>query len=188
MTTERLVLRPFCDEDRSPFAELQQHPLVVEFMGHRPDQAECDAALAHMGEGCAPPCGYWAVDLVGGSSCIGLVSLNPVDPSLPPAPGLEISWRLHPDHWDQGYATEAAAAVLDHGFSDADTEEIIAFRAAVNLRSQGVMLRLGLVQDETGDFDHPRLPPDSSLRPHVVYRIRADEWQMASQGPPTLIS
>ena len=22
-----------------------------------------------------------------------------------------------------------------------------------------------------GDFDHPRVPPDSALRPHVLYRI-----------------
>lgn len=189
MATKRLVLRPFSEEDRTPFTELQQHPLVVEFMGQRPDQAECDAALAHMTEDTRPAgCGYWAVDLVAGSNCIGLVGLNPVDPTLPPGPGLEISWRLHPDYWGRGYATEAAAAVLDHGFSDAGSPEIMSFTAAINVRSQALMRRLGLVRDESADFDHPRVRPDSRLRPHVVYRIRSDEWQAAAPGRPTLIS
>jgi RimJ/RimL family protein N-acetyltransferase len=126
--------------------------------------------------------------VVGGSSCIGLVGLTPVGPTRPPGPGLEISWRLHPNHWGHGYATEAAAAVLDHGFVDGGTREIMAFTAAINERSQSLMRRLGMVRVQSGDFDHPRVPPDSRLRRHVVYRIGADQWQSASQEPPTLFS
>jgi RimJ/RimL family protein N-acetyltransferase len=182
------VLRPFSDADRSPFTELQQHPLVVEFMGRRPSQAECDAALAHLEEDRPRPCGSWVIDVVGGPGCIGLVGLSPVEPTMPPGPGLEISWRLHPDYWGHGYGTEAAAAVLDHGFVDGGTPEIMAFTAAINERSQALMRRLGMVRDHSGDFDHPRVPPGSGLRRHVVYRIGSDEWRSASQGPPTLVS
>jgi RimJ/RimL family protein N-acetyltransferase len=30
---------------------------------------------------------------------------------------VEIAWHLHPDVWGHGYATEAAAALLQHGFA-----------------------------------------------------------------------
>jgi RimJ/RimL family protein N-acetyltransferase len=38
-----------------------------------------------------------------------------------------------------------------------------------NLRSQGVMQRLGMVRMAERDFDHPLLAPDHPLRRHIVY-------------------
>ena len=84
---------------------------------------------------------------------------------------MEIGWRIHPAHWGQGYATEAAAASRDHGFAGG-LEEIVAFTAAGNLRSQAVMRHIGMVRDPAADFDHPALPADNPLRPHVLYRAR----------------
>ena len=51
-------------------------------------------------------------------------------------------------------------------------DEIVAFTAVGNLRSQTVMRHIGMVHDPTADFDHPALPADSPLRPHVLYRAR----------------
>ena len=34
-------------------------------------------------------------------------------------PGLEVGWTLGKEFWGQGYATEAARAAMDYGFSDA---------------------------------------------------------------------
>jgi len=34
------------------------------------------------------------------------------------------------------------------------------------------MERLGMTRDPADDFEHPRLPPDSPLRTHVLYRVR----------------
>jgi hypothetical protein len=36
-------------------------------------------------------------------------------------------------------------------------------------------VRIGMVHDPGGDFDHPRLPEDSPLRRHVLYRARAEQ-------------
>ena len=46
----------------------------------------------------------------------------------------------------------------------------MAFTAAVNLRSQAVMERIGMVRQPDGDFDHPGVAEGSPLKRHVLYR------------------
>jgi RimJ/RimL family protein N-acetyltransferase len=115
--------------------------------------------------------GLWAVEVVGAVPFIGMVGLHRVPASFPFAPAVEIGWRLAPNHWGHGYATEAATASLHHGFASGLTE-IVAYTAASNVRSQAVMRHIQMVRDPAADFDHPTLPIDSPLRPHVLYRAR----------------
>ena len=172
LSTPRLLLRPFAPEDLEPFAVLNAHPLVVEWLGER-TRAESDALTERINaeieqEGW----GFWAVEVVGTAPFIGMAGLHRVDPSFPFAPAVEIGWRLHPAYWGHGYATEAATAARDHGFAGG-LEEIVAFTAAGNVRSQAVMRRIGMERDLAADFDHPALAVDSPLRRHVLYRTRA---------------
>jgi RimJ/RimL family protein N-acetyltransferase len=167
--------------DRAPFFALNTHPLVVESLGSSPSRMESDALVDRFDEemareGWAP----WAVEVAGsgGAPFVGMVGLHRVNAALLCAPAVEVAWRLHPDHWGHGYATEAAAASLDYGFGPAGLEEIIAFTTTLNTRSQAVMERIGMVHDAEGDFDHPRQPEGSPLRRHVLYRARA-----AQRGP-----
>jgi RimJ/RimL family protein N-acetyltransferase len=104
---------------------------------------------------------------------VGMVGLHRVSSALPCAPAVEVGWRLHPDHWGHGYATEAAAASLRFGFDHGGLDEIVAFTTTLNTRSQAVMERIGMVRDPDGDFDHPRQPEGSPLRRHVLYRVTA---------------
>jgi RimJ/RimL family protein N-acetyltransferase len=178
--TERLLLRPFCDDDLAPFAALNTHPLVVESLGSSPTRAESDAmverfALELEQEGW----GLWAVEVAGGESFVGMVGLHRVDPALPCAPAVEAAWRIHPAAWGLGYASEAAAAALQHGFSVGRLVEIVAFTTTLNLRSQSVMRHIGMVHDPAGDFDHPSVPVGSPLRRHVLYRSQAVHRVMA---------
>jgi RimJ/RimL family protein N-acetyltransferase len=173
LTTARLVLRPFEDTDRQPFFELNTHPLVVESLGTAATRAESDAMIdRYTAELAREGWSFWAVSEAGSPILIGMVGLHRVPPWLPCAPAVEVGWRLHPDAWGHGYATEAAAAALDAGFA-AGMDEIVAYTTTRNARSQAVMRRIGMVQDPAGDFDHPSLPENSPLRRHVLYRIRA---------------
>ena len=86
-------------------------------------------------------------------------------------PCVEVGWRLARPHWGRGYATEAAQATIAFGFEQAGLDEIVSFTAAINRRSQAVMLRLGMTRDPAEDFDHPSLPKDHPLCRHVLYRI-----------------
>jgi RimJ/RimL family protein N-acetyltransferase len=119
--------------------------------------------------------GFWAVELAGREPFIGMVGLHRLPPWIPAAPAVETGWRLHPDHWGHGYATEAAAASLRFGFDEAGLDEIVAYTTTVNHRSQAVMERLGMVRDRAADFDHPNVPVGSPLRPHVLYRVTASQ-------------
>jgi RimJ/RimL family protein N-acetyltransferase len=176
VATARLVLRPFTDVDRAPFAELNAHPLVVESLGSSPTRAESDAFVERINEEMAHEgWGLWAVAVAGGAPFVGMVGLHRVNATLPCAPAVEVGWRLHPQHWGHGYATEAAAAALRFGFDQADLDEIVAFTTTLNTRSQAVMERIGMVRDPGADFDHPSLPEGSPLRRHVLYRVTASQ-------------
>ena len=172
------MLRPFTDVDRAPFFALNTHPLVVESLGDAPTRAESDALVDRFIEEMAREgWGPWAVEVAGGTPFVGMVGLHRVNPDLPCAPAVEAAWRLHPDQWGHGYATEAAAASLAYGFGRAGLDEIIAFTTTLNRRSQAVMERIGMTRDPAGDFDHPRQPEGSPLRRHVLYRARASQWR-----------
>jgi RimJ/RimL family protein N-acetyltransferase len=187
--TSRLVLRPFSDMDREPFFALNTHPEVVASLGTAPTRAESDAIVAHIAaemarDGWAP----WAVEVDGGAPFVGMVGLHRVRAELPFAPAVEVEWRLHPDAWGRGYATEAAAASLRFGFEEVGLDEIVAFTTTLNTRSQAVMERIGMRRDKAGDFDHPSLPEGSPLRRHVLYRATAPTRAAVegSQDSPTV--
>jgi RimJ/RimL family protein N-acetyltransferase len=180
------VLRPFTDVDRDPFFALNTHPLVVESLGSAPTRAESDAMIERYSEELdREGWGLWAVEEGGGAPFVGMVGLHRVRPELPCAPAVEVGWRLHPEHWGHGYATEAAAASLDYGFAKAGVDEIIAFTTTLNTRSQAVMERIGMQPDPESDFDHPALPEGSPLRRHVLYRAAATTWASQSANSVT---
>ena len=176
VTTPRLVLRPFTEVDLEPFFELNTHPLVVESLGSAPTRAQSDDMVKrYTAELTREGWGLWAVEAAGGEPFVGMVGLHRVRPELPCAPAVEVGWRLHPDQWGYGYATEAASAALRHGFEAGGLDGIVAFTTTLNTRSQAVMTRLGMAHDPEGDFDHPGVPEGSPLRRHVLYRVTASQ-------------
>lgn len=188
VTTARLVLRPFEDMDRAPFFAMNTHPSVVESLGSSPSRAESDATVDFIVEEMhSEGWGLWAVEVVGGASFVGAVGLHRVTAALPFVPAVEVEWRLHPDHWGHGYATEAATASLHFGFEAAGLPEVVAFTTTLNTRSQAVMTRIGMVRDADGDFDHPSVPEGSPLRRHVLYRATAGAAAVGgSHSSPTV--
>ena len=180
------MLRPFTEADREPFFELHTHPSVVELLGSSSTRAESDAMIDRFSaEMTKEGWGFWALGVAGGAPFVGMAGLHRMSPVMPIAPGIEIGWRLHPDHWSHGYATEAARASLDYGFGPGRLSEIVAFTTTVNARSQAVMERIGTARDPAGDFDHPLLPEGSPLRRHVLYRISAPAVSPSSPSSPS---
>lgn len=57
------------------------------------------------------------------------------------------TWNLgfwvHPDHWGNGYASEAARAMLEFGFNTLHADRIVTAHATWNKRSRSVIQRLG---------------------------------------------
>ncbi|MTI01092.1 GNAT family N-acetyltransferase [Roseibium sp. RKSG952] len=92
------------------------------------------------------------------------------------SPCVEIGWRLLPEAWGQGLASEAARAWLEFGFESAALDEIVSFTAVQNIPSQKVMQRIGMLRDLDGDFDHPSVPDGHHLQRHVLYRLKRNQF------------
>ena len=168
LSTERLRLRRWRDDDRDAFHALNSDAAVMATIGPVMDRDRSDAFLDRIEAAFdADGFGLWCADLDGES--IGYVGF--ARPRF--RDGIEIGWRLRSEWWGRGYATEAARACLRHGFDDLGFDEVISFTAVINTRSQRVMERIGMTRDEGADFEHPNVSIGDPLRPHVLYRIRA---------------
>jgi RimJ/RimL family protein N-acetyltransferase len=178
LTTERLILRPWRDDDLAPFAALNADPHVAATLGGVMDRAASDALAARIRDHFdAHGFGLWAVEVPDVAPFVGFVGLSRPRFAAHFTPCVEIGWRLAFAHWGKGYATEAARAALAFGFERTGLDEIVSFTAATNARSRAVMERLGMRRDPADDFDHPNLPEDHPLRRHVLYRLPRTQWQ-----------
>jgi len=167
LRTERLILRPWCDEDREPFAALNTDPAVMEYFPSLLSREQSDAMVDRIvGHFEREGFGLWAVEAPG-APFIGFTGLQ--RPSFMDA--VEVGWRLARPYWGAGYATEAARASLAWGFAHLGLSEIVAMVVPDNVRSQRVMEKLGMRRDPTADFDHPRIAEDSPRRAHWLFRI-----------------
>jgi RimJ/RimL family protein N-acetyltransferase len=168
--TERLRLRQWRASDREPFAALNADPRVMEFFPSLLTRAESDA-MADRCESIIQERGWglWAAESKDIGEFIGFIGLHTPSDLLPFSPCVEIGWRLAFEHWGKGLASEAANGALRVAFESLGLEEIVSFTAVGNCRSRAVMERLGM--RESGTFDHPQVPKDSSLRLHSLYRL-----------------
>ncbi|MFO0541084.1 MAG: GNAT family N-acetyltransferase, partial [Phenylobacterium sp.] len=149
IVTDRLVLRPWKDADRLAFAAINGDPRVHDWLGG-PISAEASYALIdRINAGIAADgFGLWAAELRTDGRLAGMIGLSRVaEGNLPVGPCVEIGWRLHPDVWGQGLASEGAQAALDWGLGPGGIAVILAFTATTNLASQAVMRRSGLTPD-----------------------------------------
>jgi RimJ/RimL family protein N-acetyltransferase len=170
LRTSRLVMRRWQDSDREPFAALNADQHTMRFFPATLDREASDALIDRIEERFeAQGFGLWALEIARTGQFIGFTGLNPVPDDVPGAGGMEIGWRLARPAWHHGYATEAARAALDVAFGSREMSEIYSMTAVLNEPSQAVMRRLGLA--EFARWDHPRIPEDSPLRPHVTYRL-----------------
>jgi len=183
LETERLLLRPWRDDDRAPFAAMLADPTVREFFPRALSREESDAFFADISAFLArEPYGLWAVEVKSTPfgeriPFIGYVGLSRPRWEAEFTPCVEVGWSLAPAAWGQGYATEGAQAALRHGFLGCGLDEIVSFTYRGNWRSRRVMERIGMLHDASHDFMHPNLDESSPLRPHVYYRLSRERWE-----------
>ena len=190
LTTPRLLLRPWCDDDVDAFAAMFDDPAVMEFLmparGRMSACADADRAAVEAIVGRVRAhfdrygFGWWAAELRETGAFIGFIGLSHIPFEAHFTPAVEIGWRLASAYWGRGYATEGARAALEAAFTQLGLAEIVAITVLANMRSRRVMERIGMTHDSTGDFDHPRLADGDPLRRHVLYRITKGQWQETS--------
>jgi RimJ/RimL family protein N-acetyltransferase len=176
MRTERLRLRPWQDADLPAFAATGADPQVMRHFPATLSRSESDALAARIRAHFeVQGYGLWVVEHAG--AFVGVAGLSHPAFESHFTPCVEVAWRLARPHWGQGYATEAARAVLRAAFVHVGVDEVVSFTTPANARSLRVMERIGMRRDAGGDFEHPHLPTGHPLRPHVLYRVTRQAWE-----------
>ncbi len=172
ITTGRLIMRRWKDEDRAPFAELNADPQTLVFFPSTLTRQESDALVDRI-EARLELHGYglWALEVRQTGQFIGFTGLAPLPADVPHGGGMEIGWRLARHAWHQGYATEAARAARDVAFGGVGLPELWSMTAVLNTPSQAVMRRIGMT--EVVRFEHPGVPDGSPVKPHVMFHLAA---------------
>jgi len=170
--TDRLILRPWKQSDLQPFAEQNADPRVMEFFPACLTREESDQAVEryqrHIDDhGFA----FFAAEMRANGNFIGIIGLAHETFQAHFTPCVEIGWRLAAAHWNQGFATEGARAIVRYAFDDLHLSNLVALTVPLNVRSRRVMEKLGMTRDPADDFDHPGLPLGHPIRRHVLYRL-----------------
>jgi ribosomal-protein-alanine N-acetyltransferase len=180
--TPRLILRPWRDSDLAAFAEQNADPVVMRFLLHVLTREQSDAyaasSIQHFSE---TRYGKWAVEAPGVAPFIGAVGLTRMKFEAAFTPAIEVAWRLNRRYWGQGYATEAARAAVEDGFTRVGLKEIVAITTLSNTPSMRVMEKLGMTR--TIEFDHPLVPEGHALRRHILYRLSREAWDQRVHEP-----
>jgi RimJ/RimL family protein N-acetyltransferase len=172
LETERLILREWTPEDLPHFVALNQDAHVSEFFPTPLSPEDSHAAVqryraAHQRDGYC----FLAAELKKSGEFIGTIGMQSMSLEIPtlPLPKVEIGWRIGYAYWGSGLATEGARTVIHHAFHTVGLPYVAAITAAVNLRSQRVMDKLGMQRRDDLAFNHPRLAAGHPLEKHVVY-------------------
>jgi RimJ/RimL family protein N-acetyltransferase len=177
LSSSRIRLRRWRDEDREAFAAMNSDARVMEFFRSSLSRVESDAMVdgirKHFSE---HGFGLWAIEVPDVAPFIGFAGLAVARFSAHFTPCVEVGWRLAFEHWGHGYATEAARLALGYGFGTLALPEVVSFTSAANHRSRAVMERLGMRRDPAEDFDYPALPEGHPLRRHVLYRLGSGSY------------
>ncbi|WP_447637529.1 GNAT family N-acetyltransferase [Flavobacterium microcysteis] len=169
-TSERLGFRNWIPEDVEEMAQINSNPNVMEFFPATPTFEQTKVFIERMQQQFLDKkyC-YFAVDIVQSGTFIGFIGLSDKDFESDFTPCVDIGWRLSEEHWYKGYATEGAKACLKYGFEKLNLEKIISTTPKINLKSEEVMKKIGMVKVK--NFDHPLLLEDNRLKDCLLYEI-----------------
>jgi len=80
---------------------------------------------------------------------------------------LEIAYRLDPDFWGKGLATEAARAVRDHAFTDLALKRVISLIHPDNIASRRVAEKTGMTFEKQTTFRGFPTPVFATIAPEL---------------------
>jgi len=173
LETPRLLLRPFEEHDRAPFAAMNADPAVMHFFASTYSPEESDQHIARYQHQLERDGFSFLVathkqtgDFLG---IIGMQTMYIAVPNLP-QPAVELGWRLAANAHGQGYATEGAQAFVDYA-RQLHLPSVAAITTPDNLASQNVMRKLGMLPRPELTFDHPLIAPGHPRRQHVLYSL-----------------
>ena len=182
LETERLILRDFEKDDWKRVLEYQSDPLylryydwtertpeaVQEFVGWFLEQQKQTPRIKYQ----------LAIVLRSNERLIGNCGIRMDTTESFQA---DIGYELDPKHWNQGYATEAAHAIVDFGFTTFGLHRIWAWCVADNTGSAHVLEKLGMrLEGQLRENEYYK----DRWWDILMYGILRDEWKRHKQTHP----
>jgi RimJ/RimL family protein N-acetyltransferase len=152
LETERLILRPFTEDDVDNLFALDSDPDVVKFatMTGKPTEytvikKEILPRFIRYHE-VFGNYSYWAVIEKSSQEFIGWIHFRPnlENPAAPNIEEIELGYRFKKSTWGKGYATEGARELICKGFTEWNVKRVIATALVENIGSVRVMEKVGL--------------------------------------------
>ena len=170
-------LEPITGQHLNGLHAMNQDLEVMRYISGRPEtREETEAGIARI-QCCWAAWGtsWWAFVEPASGRVVGMGGIQytrreaerPADLASVRCNPLEIGWRLHPDFWHQGLASEAARHMAAFAFDNLGAPELIAMCHPDNAASARVMDRLGMryrgLETWYGEIE-------------VTYALRREDW------------
>jgi ribosomal-protein-alanine N-acetyltransferase len=151
LETARLTLRPFREEDVDLLAELMANPDFMRFSLGPKTREQTAAFLENVIDWHrAGLPSLFAVVIRSEGVLVGYCGF--LHQEVDGEKEIEIGYRLHPDYWNRGIATEAARKVRDHAFSDLKLPRVISLIHPDNVASRRVAEKIGMLVERQTVF------------------------------------
>lgn len=168
--TNRLIIRDMLPDDTTGMFLLDSDPRVHLYLGNKPVRSikEVQENIKKIRQQYRKHgTGRWAVIEKETTEFIGWAGIK-YETGVQPFPYYDLGYRLRPEFWGRGIATECAAVALQYGFSTLELEQIHAAASVNNIASNKVLLRSGLRFKHLFEFDKET---------HNWYQIDRREWE-----------
>ncbi|NVK49738.1 MAG: GNAT family N-acetyltransferase [Cyclobacteriaceae bacterium] len=168
-SSPRLGFRTWEDADLDTFSAMNADPEIMLFFEKILTREESKAKMDQMNqvfekEGFC----YFAVDYLQTGELVGTLGLNRKNFPASFTPCVDIGWRFDKKFWNQGLASEGAAACLDYA-KKIGLKEVYSYASSANTASRRVMEKIGMWFLE--EFEHQELLHCPQLQPFSVYKI-----------------
>lgn len=167
LTTERLILRPLAISDSNDLYDFYRRPKAMQFMDTPPHTSSAETEKM-VGEMLDSPASTWTIRTSEDGPALGYVDFIGNEG----VPGM--GYILHPDHWDNGYMSEAVRAVLEHGFDELGLDRVELWIVEQNTASIRLAERVGFRRrGRLRQKNHK----DESGHDKIVFGITAEQWR-----------
>lgn len=167
LETDRLLLRPFQENDTEALFACCRNPNIGNNAGWAPHQTlEESHAILH--SVFIKQENIWAITLKDTQQLIGSVGIIP-DPKRENPQARMLGYWLDEAYWGEGYMTEAVQAVLKYGFGELRLSLITANCYPHNKRSQQVLKKNGFIYE--GTLHQAELTYNGNVYDHQCYYL-----------------
>ncbi len=168
LTTTRLVLRPLVESDSTAMHAVFSDDQTMRYWSSPPHDSLEETHAYVVGNAEQDRWLSWALTETGGEA-LGWVVLGEHRDGV-----RELGYILRRDCWGRGYAGEAVAAVVDHGFRSLRLRRIFADCDPDNLGSIRILENLGFQQE-----GHLRAEWEThiGIRDSLIFGLLSAEWK-----------